>query len=81
MQMFGDCFQYEVVRLVLQQQIMQRNHLCLPSVLPSLFLRCCSIASPSLVHRYSIVSMDNRWIIDGLLMDYLRRMSDNTRVR
>ena len=66
MQMFGVFFQYEVVRLVLQQQIMQRNHLCLPSVLPSLFLRCCSIASPSLLHRFDGQSMDYRWITDGL---------------
>jgi len=33
------------------------------------FLRSYSIATPSLLHRYSIVSMDNRWIIDGLSMD------------
>ena len=78
MQMFGVFFQYEVAPLVWQQQIMQRNHLCFPSVLPSLFLRYCSIACPSLHHRCFIVSMDNRWIIDGLLMDYLRRKSDNT---
>ena len=33
------------------------------------FLRSCSIAAPSLLHRYSIVSMDNRWTTDGLSMD------------
>ena len=81
MQMFGVFFQYEVARLAWQQQIIQRNHLCLPSGLPSLFFRCFSIATPSLLHRCSIVSMDNRWIIDGLLMDYLRRRSYNTRAR
>ena len=32
-----------------------------------------SIATPSLLHRYSIETMDNRWIIDGLLMDYLMK--------
>ena len=51
------------------------------SALPSLFLRYCSIACPSLLHRCSIVSMDNRWIIDGLLMDYLRRKSIDTIAR
>ena len=81
MQMFGVFFQYEVAPLVLQEQIMQENHPCLFSIVTPLFLRSSSVTAPSLVHRYSIVSMDNRWIIDGLLMDYLRRMSDNTRVR
>ena len=59
----------------------------LPLLLPPLLLfsysfcpllvRRYSIASPSLVHRYSIVSMENRWIIDGLLMDYLMREKGN----
>ena len=64
MQMFGVFFQYEVAPLVLQEQIMSRNCLRLPFALP----------------RCSIVSMDYRWIIDGLLMDYLRSKSDNTMV-
>ena len=90
--MFGDFFLYEAARLVLQQQFMLRNcqrftsvspsfHLRCKSALPSLFLRYCSITCPSLLHRCSIVSMDNRWIIDGLLMDYLRRKSINTIAR
>ena len=92
MQMFGVFFQYEVAPLVLQEQIMQENHPRLFSIVTPLFLRSSSalpplllhrlsIAAPSLLHRYSIETMEYRWIIDGLLMDYLRRMSDNTRVR
>ena len=38
-----------------------------------LLVRSYSIATPSLLHRYSIETMDNRWIIDGLLMDYLMK--------
>ena len=37
------------------------------------FLRRYSIATPSLLHRKSIVSMEYRWTIDGLSMDYLMR--------
>ena len=37
--------------------------------LSSLFFRRYSIDTPSLVHRYSIVSMDNRWSSDGLSME------------
>ena len=78
MQMFGVFFQYEVAPLVLQEQIMQRNHPRLFSIVTPLFLRYCSIACPSLLHRCSIETMDYRWIIDGLLMDYLRRKSVDT---
>ena len=38
-------------------------------------LRSTSEASPSLLHRYSIETMDYRWIIDGQSMDYLKRKS------
>ena len=34
---------------------------------------CKSEASPSLLHRFSIKTMEYRWSIDGLSMDYLRR--------
>ena len=34
-------------------------------------LRRYSIVSPSVVHRYSIVTMDHRWSIDGESMEYL----------
>ena len=40
-----------------------------------LILRSTSEASPSLLHRYSIETMDYRWIIDGQSMDYLKRKS------
>ena len=77
MQMFGDFFLYEAARLVLQQQFMLRNCQRFTSVLPSLYLRCnsalpslflryCSIACPSLLHRFDGQSMDYRWITDGL---------------
>ena len=34
---------------------------------------CKSEVSPSHLHRYSIETMEYRWIIDGVSMDYLRR--------
>ena len=34
-------------------------------------LRIYSIAWPSVIHRFSIETMDYRWIIDGLSMDNL----------
>ena len=81
MQMFGVFFQYEVAPLVLQEQIMQENHPRLFSIVTPLFLRSTSVTTPSLVHRCSIETMDYRWIIDGLLMDYLRRKSIDTIAR
>ena len=77
MQMFGVFFQYEVAPLVLQEQIMQENHPRLFSIVTPLFLRSSSVTTPSFVHRLSIaapsllhlndgVSMDYRWITDGL---------------
>ncbi len=42
------------------------------SVNSPLFLRRYSIDTPSLVHRYSIVSMDNRWSSDGPVMEQPR---------
>ena len=70
-------FQYEVAPLVLQEQIMQENHLRLFSIVTPLFLRPSSalpplllhrlsIAAPSLLHRNDGLSMDYRWITDGL---------------
>ena len=34
-------------------------------------LRTYSIVSPSVLHRYSIGTMDHRWSIDGESMEYL----------
>ena len=42
---------------------------------PDIFLRC-SYVPPSLVHRYSIETMDHRWSIDGVSMEYLRWNSE-----
>ena len=81
MQMFGVFFQYEVAPLVLQEQIMQENHPRLFSIVTPLFLRPSSALPPLLLHRFSIETMDYRWIIDGLLMDYLRRKSIDTIAR
>ena len=41
-----------------------------------LFLLGCSIDTPSILHRWSIVSMEKRWRIDGQLMEYHRRNND-----
>ena len=41
----------------------------------SLFPPCFSYVAPSLVHRYSIETMDYRWSNDGVSMEYLRRKS------
>ena len=38
-----------------------------------LLVRSYSITVPSQFHRCSIETMDKRWIIDGLLMDYLMK--------
>ncbi len=46
-----------------------------------LLVRSYSIATPSLLNRYSIETMDNRWIIDGLLMDYLMKNCGISRAR
>ena len=67
-------------------------YLCeFPSPYPPLFLFSCSfrtllvrsysIATPSLLHRNSIETMDYRWIIDGLLMDYLMKNCGISRAR
>ena len=36
---------------------------------PSLFHRRYSIDTPSILHRWSIVSMEKRWSIDGRAME------------
>ena len=41
-----------------------------------LFFRRYSIATPSLLHRYSIVSPSFRWRSDGHAMEMLRRKSN-----
>ena len=47
-----------------------------------LFLRGWSITAPSLLHRWSIVSMEYRWTNDGVTMEYLRRKNEGgTEVR
>ena len=40
------------------------------SVVSPLFLRRYSIDAPSILHRLSIVSMEERWSTDGLSMEY-----------
>jgi hypothetical protein len=47
-----------------------------PLQIKPLFFRFSSVVAPSLLHRLSIETMDYRWIIDGLSMDYLRRKSE-----
>ena len=41
---------------------------------PLLLVIRYSIDTPYILHRYSIVSMDYRWIIDGLSMEYPMRI-------
>ena len=43
--------------------------------IPKMFL-CSSIARPSILHRFSIETMDYRWSIDGVSMEYLRWNSE-----
>ena len=44
------------------------------------FLHRLSIVSPSFLHRSSIETMDHRWSIDGVSMEYLRRKSGHIAV-
>ena len=41
-----------------------------------MFVRRYSIDTPSLLHRWSIVSMEDRWTIDGELMEDERYFCD-----
>ena len=43
-----------------------------------LFCRCSSEVTPSILHRYSIVSPSFRWTNDGVTMEEPRRKSDVT---
>ena len=43
------------------------------SINPPLIQRSTSEASPSLLHRYSIETMDYVWSIYGVCMEYLKR--------
>ena len=52
--------------------VMPMKQDCKSEASPS-HLHRISIASPSHLHRLSIETMEYRWIIDGLSMDYLRR--------
>lgn len=47
--------------------------------LPRLIHRFSSVAAPSLLHRCSIESMDNRWTIDGASSYEERTDQDSTR--
>jgi len=47
-----------------------RHRKCVANLL---FLLRCSIDTPYILHRYSIVSMDYRWTNDGVSMEYLGR--------
>ena len=45
--------------------------------IPKMFL-CSSIARPSILHRFSIETMDLLWSCYGVTMEYLRRNSEET---
>ena len=62
------------------KKVISQLFILIPSQITGLQLHSFSIVSPSLLHRSSIETMDHRWSIDGVSMEYLRRKSGHIAV-
>ena len=54
------------IMLLFQRKVINKQ-------IPPLKLRRCYISCPSVLHRYSIETMEHVWSIYGVCMEYLRR--------